>query len=520
MSEHDNNQHDAPRDGTQPAPAAPARLRPAPMVDYNGVPINDDTDTPTASESGQYVRRAPPRRRRGTVSASRPAAAATYVPPARQLPAPPPTAQYPAEPPTAQYPAAFSPPVSPDRARANRERLFGDPAYTYDDPGGIVLPPPSLGWLFSIPGSIAVGVLSLVVILLFAQAAGLEVSRWVPFMPLQQQVATPPQTIAGNPNPPGDYRLRAAPSVTADQINGILADYGSPAAGTGDVWYRLGAEYGIDPAFAVAFFVVESTAGTAPGWAGWKDKAAGISTHNVGNIICAGYPTCHGRFRDYPDWETGIRDWYRLIDVEYLQGRGHETVADVLPVYAPTFENDTGGYINTVHNLVDAWRRESPIRPAPMGSGFPIGDDLRPAGNPLNASNTVMTQGYGVGTHAPANVWGAIDLALDGDGDGRADPGASQDAPIYATHSGVVTVTPGSYPAGNHVWVSNDQYKTGYAHLSGFAVASGQQVQRGDVIGYMGSTGMSSGPHLDYQVWAMEREQWVNQNPMQFTTLP
>jgi hypothetical protein len=104
----------------------------------------------------------------------------------------------------------------------------------------------------------------------------------------------------------------------------------------------------------VAFFVHESTAGTAPGWAGWKGD--GSSTHNVGNIICAGYPSCYGRFRDYPSWEAGIEGWYRLIATEYIAGRGVTTVAQILPIYAPSFENDTQGYIRTVEQMVERWR--------------------------------------------------------------------------------------------------------------------------------------------------------------------
>jgi hypothetical protein len=162
-------------------------------------------------------------------------------------------------------------------------------------------------------------------------------------------------------NAPGDYTLKAPPSISAQQIDVILESYASPATGTGPIWYRLGREYGIDPAFAVAFFIMESSAGTNPRWDGMKVYDASnprnsVTTHNIGNISCAGYPTCMGRWRDYPDWETGIRDWYRLIDVEYIQGRGHKTVADVLPVYAPSFENDTNGYVNTVNGIVDRWR--------------------------------------------------------------------------------------------------------------------------------------------------------------------
>ncbi len=146
--------------------------------------------------------------------------------------------------------------------------------------------------------------------------------------------------------------------------------------------------------------------------------------------------------------------------------------------------------------------------------------DYYPQGNPLAAPNTVMTQGYGVGTHAPAHTWGAIDLAIDGNSDGRADPEASWNHPIYATHSGVITTTTNSWPAGNHVWVQNDYYRTGYAHLAEFAVMDGQVVKPGDLIGYMGSSGQSSGPHLDYQIWVWQGSQWINQNPLDYGALP
>lgn len=155
----------------------------------------------------------------------------------------------------------------------------------------------------------------------------------------------------------------------------------------------------------------------------------------------------------------------------------------------------------------------------PPNSGRGQPQDLRPYGNPLGVPNTVMTQGYGVGTHAPAVTWGAVDLAIDSDGDGYADPQGSWGHPIYATHSGTVRVTPNSYPAGNHVWVTNDAFRTGFAHLESFAVSSGQTVQRGDLLGYMGSTGMSSGPHLDYQIWEKRDGNWVNVNPLDYNVL-
>ena len=153
---------------------------------------------------------------------------------------------------------------------------------------------------------------------------------------------------------PDDLTLSCPAQLTAAQLDAILAGYGSPAVGSGAAWITEGAASGINPEIALAFFVHESTAATAPGWAGWKPD--GSNTHNVGNIICAGYATCWGRFRDYASWDEGIADWYHLIAVEYIAGRGHRTAADVIPVYAPSFENDVSGYIGAVRALVQQWR--------------------------------------------------------------------------------------------------------------------------------------------------------------------
>jgi hypothetical protein len=171
--------------------------------------------------------------------------------------------------------------------------------------------------------------------------------------------ATHTQNLAANV-PAGEHSVLGAPSIDAAAIDAILAKYGSPAAGTGDIWVKFGEQYGIDPAYAVAFFIHESSAGTNPGWAGIKPD--GSTTHNVGNIICAGYATCYNRFRDYASWDEGIADWYKLISNEYVSGRGAASVEQIIPIYAPSFENDVNGYIQTVVMLVDGWRRQGVVR--------------------------------------------------------------------------------------------------------------------------------------------------------------
>jgi murein DD-endopeptidase MepM/ murein hydrolase activator NlpD len=144
-------------------------------------------------------------------------------------------------------------------------------------------------------------------------------------------------------------------------------------------------------------------------------------------------------------------------------------------------------------------------QPAPaIPPRFVLAED-GPHGCPLapETGSVVMTQGYGVGTHAPASIWGAVDLAIDGDDDGNAEPDATQGAPIFATHSGVAHVTLDSWPGGNFVRVVDEQagWSTAYAHLDTVFVTEGQSIPAGATIGAVGSTGQTSGPHLHYEVW-------------------
>lgn len=170
--------------------------------------------------------------------------------------------------------------------------------------------------------------------------------------------------------------LQGPPSLSAAQVDRVLQEYGSPAQGSGQDFYNLSLQYNIDDAYALAFFVQESSAGTDPRWDGIK--ADGTTTHDIGNIACAGYPTCYGRWRDYSSWREGIEDWYRLIRDEYIEARGHTTIDEVLPIYAPAFENDTAGYTNSVSALVAKWREETRGASLPPVS-LPTGDSMRQA---------------------------------------------------------------------------------------------------------------------------------------------
>ena len=72
---------------------------------------------------------------------------------------------------------------------------------------------------------------------------------------------------------------------------------------------------------------------------------------------------------------------------------------------------------------------------------------------------------------------------------------------VVAPADGVVTFTGREAGYGNVIYLSHgNDLTTRYGHLQGFAVRVGQEVRRGDVIGYVGNTGRSLGPHLHYEV--------------------
>jgi murein DD-endopeptidase MepM/ murein hydrolase activator NlpD len=74
--------------------------------------------------------------------------------------------------------------------------------------------------------------------------------------------------------------------------------------------------------------------------------------------------------------------------------------------------------------------------------------------------------------------------------------------PIYATAPGTVLEANFAGGYGNHVLIEHGyELRTLYGHMSKMAVAAGARVERGQLIGYVGSTGRSSGPHLHYGVY-------------------
>lgn len=146
------------------------------------------------------------------------------------------------------------------------------------------------------------------------------------------------------------HSIVGPPTVTASFINLVLAAAHSPAVGIGNVMYTLGVKYGIDPAFPLAFYHHES---------GYGEHGMARTTLSIGNIRCTvGYacdPT--GGYRAYSSYKAGVQDWYQLMIEVYLPN-GLTTVEKIIPVYAPTKDNNNeSAYISSVLADVAAYRR-------------------------------------------------------------------------------------------------------------------------------------------------------------------
>ncbi len=153
------------------------------------------------------------------------------------------------------------------------------------------------------------------------------------------------------PTHTGPYSVLSAPTITADFINRVLASYNSPAAGKGQALYNYGVQYGIDPVYALAFFMHESTFGTA---------GEARVTLSLGNLRCIPARPCidqnRGGYAQMYSWEDGFEQWYKLIRNLYVAQWGRVTVDQIIPKYAPASDNnDEAGYIAALKHEIDTW---------------------------------------------------------------------------------------------------------------------------------------------------------------------
>lgn len=126
-----------------------------------------------------------------------------------------------------------------------------------------------------------------------------------------------------------------------------------------------------------------------------------------------------------------------------------------------------------------------------------------------------ISSGYGrrsTGIAGASRMHAGVDLA------------AAMGTPVYAAESGRVNYAGWYERYGNTIDIGHSNVDTRYAHLSKIAVKPGQQVKKGDLIGYVGNTGISSGPHLHYEVRKKGKENRFgfggSMNPLAYMNKP
>ena len=135
--------------------------------------------------------------------------------------------------------------------------------------------------------------------------------------------------------------------------------------------------------------------------------------------------------------------------------------------------------------------------PSASGFLFPL-----PAG-----SGVVITSPYGYRYHPIDGGYrfhNGVDLAV------------AQGTPVYATKSGTVTTATFSSGYGYYVTINHgDGFSSLYGHMTHYTVSSGDYVNQGDLIGYVGSTGYSTGPHLHFTMFY----NGATVNPMDYVSI-
>jgi murein DD-endopeptidase MepM/ murein hydrolase activator NlpD len=133
-----------------------------------------------------------------------------------------------------------------------------------------------------------------------------------------------------------------------------------------------------------------------------------------------------------------------------------------------------------------------------------VGETRGAIGRPVNGP---VTSGFGSRRHP---VLGYVRMHS------GMDFGAGYGAPIYAVSDGVVAYAGRKGGYGNFVQINHGGgLGTGYGHMSRIAARGGQAVRRGQIIGYVGSTGLSTGPHLHYELYRNGRA--INPASVTFT---
>lgn len=219
----------------------------------------------------------------------------------------------------------------------------------------------------------------------------------------------------------------------------------------------------------------------------------------------------------YGKLNEDVEKMYEILNkIEYRDDNIYRVVLGAEPIEKSVRDAGVGGadryadirekgiehsdLVISIHEKVDKLRRKLYIESKSQDEVVALAENKEklfaaiPAIQPISNKQLIaLASGFGMRIHPIYKVkkrHAGIDFA------------AEIGTPIYATADGKVAVVDVKF-SGYGKMVEIDHgfgYRTRYAHMHGFNVKVGQSVKRGDLIGYVGNTGLSTAPHLHYEV--------------------
>jgi hypothetical protein len=262
-------------------------------------------------------------------------------------------------------------------------------------------------------------------------------------------------------------------------------------------WYVLAAIHFVETGFSTHPTMVSSVGAIGPmqfmpaTWVGWKYNIGGGLVSSSLDITNLNVIRRGGGYGTDGNGDGKADPWNEADAIhtaaKYLAANGYKSN----PRQAVWSYNHADWYVNKVLNYASAFRSEATY----LASG-----DVPPASSGvfMRPATGAITSGFGA-------RWGSMHYGVDIGQGGRTN------VPIVAAADGVVSKSYFSSSYGNVVFIKHNingvSYETVYAHLQNRVVSTGQNVKKGQFLGYMGNTGQSTGPHLHFEVHSPH---WTN----------
>lgn len=274
-----------------------------------------------------------------------------------------------------------------------------------------------------------------------------------------------------------------------ESVESFIKKIGEPAR-------KIGQKDDLYASVMIAQAILESASGTsqlaqAPNYNlfGIKGSHNGKSaTFNTQEDMGDGnMTTIQAEFRAYENYEESFEDYAKLMKEglsggsDYYSGAwksNTETYEDATKFLTGRYATDTS-YNQKLNGLIETYKLTEYDKEK-------ADTEISAQGFAIPVENYTISSSFGV---RGAEFHRGLDMA------------AAQGEPIYASKAGTVKIAEFHYSWGNYVVVEHvDGMTTLYAHQSQYVVKPGDQVEQGQIIGYVGSTGNSTGSHLHFEL--------------------